>query len=945
MNPLSSRKVTILCLLLLLTSTIGLNMTMMPEGHDGGAGDMIAPQYAEDGPSMRDGHYIIEEIPLETTVSMRMYDWYGKTRSFLKSEDGTMYAGTSYCLYGNTNHYRTYMKIPIESGNPSLVLTANLKMTLSQPAARPMNMCVNRVTEYWDRDILNNTNNLRTTPNVIYNGSRDHQWAPSEKMADMSINITETVQEWFDGISNNGLCLMTNETPENYFGDEDTSFDGMSEFWGIDSGSHAPVIHLEYLKNQLPFARIVSGPLKEGRQGADLTFVGQGEDPDGDGISFYEWSSNRDGHLASGPDMDRLTINNLSLGHHAVRLRVRDDFEPLQKWSEYAEYNIWIVENKPEIVTVHARGQNDTEDRLDYLQGEQVLINLSVSGGIAPITGWVNISLWDGNFPVVTQAPLDDRFRYLWDTTQVPQGTYRVDVAVQDDLGEADMDGIFGTEADLILNIEDPYPPVIQDIVTRVDGVVDTSCRFGDKVSIEVIAGDGESELDSDIAITDPSGDPVPCSRLMDGSGSGIYETTWNTGNLERTGVYNIEVTLTDSAGNMASAIHNVTVVDDNAPKVVQVRCMLGSQEGDRFPVGTTLTFMVVEDSLEEGLTGTVDIMFGGSTLVYNDPLTEMGDGRYYYTFQTSNCEPGLYAVNVTLIDEEGNRDPDGLGLTDIEGNPLPDLFLTLTVPPVTLVVMDTAPLSGSRDVPRETVMIVRFSQAVEPSTVTVDTILVSVQDGNPVSGEWSVDKTGTICTFDPNNVLDQNEHYMVQVTDGVMSITDVKATPYSVLFETGISSRTIPSTVSPGEGSIVLEHESDVNFTVDVPGGEVRTVYWSVDHVLIPESKAPIFTLGAGNGTDRFVVTAEVVGQDSQEMFTWTVIVKNMTESGDTDDEADDDDTDDAVGDDDDRGSMWALMAAVIFLVIALVVFLLHLKPKALDMFFRKGRGGGGDE
>jgi hypothetical protein len=97
----------------------------------------------------------------------------------------------------------------------------------------------------------------------------------------------------------------------------------------------------EIPENIIPRAFIDSVEPATIEEGEEITFVGHGEDEDGD-IEEYFWQSDIDGLLS---DERTFSTKSLSAGTHVITFRVRDNSD---EWSETAEVVVIVEEKKDE---------------------------------------------------------------------------------------------------------------------------------------------------------------------------------------------------------------------------------------------------------------------------------------------------------------------------------------------------------------------------------------------------------------------------------------------------------------------------------------------------------------------------------------------------------------------------------------------------------------------
>jgi len=98
-------------------------------------------------------------------------------------------------------------------------------------------------------------------------------------------------------------------------------------------------------KNQKPVAVIYEIVPNPGTEYESISFVGYGDDPDGEVIG-YEWNSSIDGSIN---DAASFSITSLSAGIHTINFYVKDNDGA---WSDPANITLEIIENQPPLAPV-----------------------------------------------------------------------------------------------------------------------------------------------------------------------------------------------------------------------------------------------------------------------------------------------------------------------------------------------------------------------------------------------------------------------------------------------------------------------------------------------------------------------------------------------------------------------------------------------------------------
>ena len=897
--------------------------------------------------ALREGHEFSVNVPIEYIISAQ--EWplipsespdtrynpvpYGMS---MTSIDNPVFCGAYWKVTGYGQgmeggytwwRSRAYMKTPFDVPEDAVCTGSTLKMVVLQSPGKSIDIHPSAIAQYWDEEIIENSITFQALPDTLMqNGSVTIH--PGQEERTVEFDVKDTVNRWFEGMNNNGIGLQSNES----LPDQTEKTNCLPYFYGLGTGAKAPTLTIEYFVNQAPVARILSDAVNSAMETEPVTFTGEGDDPDGDEIALYEWSSDRDGLLGCGPDLTQITVDNLSVGLHKIRLRVRDDCQEHSRWSDHAYRNIQIEENLPRVTSVTARSVPGGKEDVEFSVGETVEIAVSAESGVPPYSGWVDIKSHIGEFSVVDEGSLSEDLVFTWDTADVQPDVYSIEVSITDSLGKVSDGGLLANGPDLLVSLVDESPPLIESITTSSGGEEGFQFDKGDPVDINVEAGDRETGLDSELTILDSRGSPVSSPSLVE-SEEGLYTALWKTDYLEG-GMYTLLVTLMDLSGNKNSGEVSVTILDTDAPSVATVEARLGAQAGESFPVATALTIVVTETGQEEDLDGTIDIMYGGSFTVYQEPLKKMGEGRYYYQWNTADLEAGWYSVNVTLTDDDGNSDPDGLGRKDLNGNRLPDLDVELTLPEAILVVTSTVPVSGERDVPRGTMIQISFSQSIDTSTVNPDTLRVNVQDGQEVDGEWELVESGLFCIFDPSDILEPGITYEIEVTESVTTPEGISCTPFFFLFKTSNDAIKVDFGHSPPDALLTINGTDNITFAV-VTDEEDGTFSWSLDDRKVPEGDGLGYTFHPDtNMTGWHTVEATPLGMEGEPIRWWVFVMDRETGNVDADDSGDGDVTADD-GSENDGGSHWPMIVGISVMVLGLVLLL-----TVLVLRWKKGTG-----
>lgn len=134
-------------------------------------------------------------------------------------------------------------------------------------------------------------------------------------------------------------------------------------------------------------------------------------------------------------------------------------------------------------------------------------------------------------------------------------------------------------------------------------------------------------------------------------------------------------------------------------------------------------------------------------------------------------------------------------------------------------VIFSTSPTNNEDNVVRNKKVEITFDQAMNPSTINNTTITL-MQEATPVSG--SVNYSGTMATFTPDNVLAAQTDYTVIVTTGAVSSTSVAlASENRWSFTTGGNNEQLDVVELGTAGNYVILAKSAINNspTSDITG------------------------------------------------------------------------------------------------------------------------------
>jgi len=797
----------------------------------------------------------------------------------------------------SVSYLRTYINLTVPGRDGQALCTgATLTLTTSSSTETSSDLQIALTNQYWDENFFRPGYDIimDDLPRVDTDVTSNFQ-STTEADEKLVFDVTDHVNEWFNGNPNYGLCLMTNESgldPLKEAGDV-----GVNEFFGpSDAESVRPRLSIDYIVNNPPDAQITSDPEVIVKEGLPVTLTGEGNDPDGDGIAKYRWESDRDGLLGTTAS---ISPDNLTLGRHKITFKVTDDVAGFPLTSEEKWRFIEVKPNFPEVTAVRASSGGSTGVSFD--QNSKVDITVEYKDGEAPVTGWINISDIEGVVQYVSREPMNANgpfeLGYQWDSTGVPRGLYRVDVVVKGNPDLYDLDGLYGNEPDMVLNLVDAGAPRLEALsFLNSDQDISNNFQLGDTVTIEVEETNGENGLLATVNITGPEGNSVIArARLADMGEGGKYRFIWNTRGIDVLGTYSVEVSMKDSSGNIGTARATIELCDLVPPAVAIVRAYGDSGPGDVFPPGELLTVRVVELDSEEKLSGEIEIIHGDDTVIEWEPLVEVGNGVYYYGWDTLDLPPGKYALNVTLCDRWGNCDTDGLGKIDA-----PDLWIDLSIPKDErhmLTVVDSRPAPGDLDVPLTSPIWIVFSDPVDISDLVGETVHImdeTDEDQIEVQGSWDRFDDDKTCKFTPDAPWKEDTVYTVNMDENLTGKEGLPFESYRFSFRTETPP---PEVFVPPSSNVYINTSENMTFTVnsefidwiDEDGSGDLEYTWILNGRRIDGAEGTNYTYQAPGAVDGLHnITIMVRQGDNKLEKTWMVTIFRSDEGkpGDTDED-----------------------------------------------------------
>jgi YD repeat-containing protein len=171
-------------------------------------------------------------------------------------------------------------------------------------------------------------------------------------------------------------------------------------------------------------------------------------------------------------------------------------------------------------------------------------------------------------------------------------------------------------------------------------------------------------------------------------------------------------------------------------------------------------------------------LAIGGTVILSNDGLS--------LVFAPAQA---LSSSTTYTVIAQGVRAASGIQMTQV----FQSTFTTgLTTSSTTGSATLTSPPNGATGVPTNAAFMVQFSRQVDPATVTPQTFyLTEAITGKTASGVLQVDPSGFTASFVPQTPYSAGRQYYVQLTSGILDITQNPISGASFYFTTGFALRT----------------------------------------------------------------------------------------------------------------------------------------------------------
>ncbi|MEK7369086.1 MAG: Ig-like domain-containing protein, partial [Planctomycetota bacterium] len=337
----------------------------------------------------------------------------------------------------------------------------------------------------------------------------------------------------------------------------------------------------------------------------------------------------------------------------------------------------------------------------------------------------------------------------------------------------------------------------------------------------------------------------------------------------------NVSCTSRDVSGNSSAPASITLYVADIVPPVV-AGASLADNAVD-VSVNTSLTVSFNEPLAPDRVTTTsVYLVLDNGTGQSVDGSLALSTDKKIITFTpVSSLSMGTsYSLIITSA------------VTDEAGNPLSGGFMLrfTTIQPDTTPpsVVSVTPVNGEQGVSVGTVISVKFSEPVNPGTLTRDSYIVS-SSAAAVQGAITFNQDNTAATLTPANQLSFNTTYAVTVKAGVKdTVGNATTSDYVSTFKTGGFAIT-----SPKNNAAVLSGAT-LNLTAVADSGlGIQTVRFYVNNSLVGSKSGAPFTVAytVPSFTERtdLTITAEGV-TSSQTLQAPGIVLHAFTAGGDDD-------------------------------------------------------------
>ncbi|MGA2357344.1 MAG: Ig-like domain-containing protein, partial [Terriglobales bacterium] len=263
---------------------------------------------------------------------------------------------------------------------------------------------------------------------------------------------------------------------------------------------------------------------------------------------------------------------------------------------------------------------------------------------------------------------------------------------------------------------------------------------------------------------------------------------------------------------------------------------------------------------------GTIQLFQG--SLAIGGTVTLSGDGLSLVFAPTS----ALSSSTTYTVVAQGVKAASGIQMTQVfQSQFTTGLTSNSTSGSATL----TSPPNGATDVPTNAAFTVLFSQQVDPATVTPQTFyLTDSTTGKMAQGMLQVDVSGFTASFVPTTPYNAGRTYSVQLTSGILDITQNPFSGASFYFTTGFGPQTQGPQllgISPVNGASAIP----LNSLVVAQFNEPISVISATTGIQLQQSGTPLpgaIALSNGNTLVTFTPAAALTGST-----TYTVAITNQ--------------------------------------------------------------------
>jgi hypothetical protein len=196
----------------------------------------------------------------------------------------------------------------------------------------------------------------------------------------------------------------------------------------------------------------------------------------------------------------------------------------------------------------------------------------------------------------------------------------------------------------------------------------------------------------------------------------------------------------------------------------------------------------------------TKEVLVAGQASITESFSVPNGDNRYFLVEAKNASGIVLYRGYITV---------------NLFGKPISLIIYMSALDTAPPTVISTSPANSATGVPITSVIIITFSETIDPSTFNSTTFTLR-NNGNNVAGIITVD--GAVVTFTPSSALSYSTTYTGTITAGVGDLAgNAMAADYIWSFTTGAVPDTTPPTVtavSPGIGATDVSIASTITAT-----------------------------------------------------------------------------------------------------------------------------------